>query len=89
MEDTVSIAREDRLPFDSSVCVKVKDTSRKVESVMDANEVLIDWPHARRGPVYQATMEVLRAAVAGTTSVDDAREAFVEFATHAGVFVDA
>lgn len=89
MEDTVSIDKEDRLPFDSSVCVKIKDTNRKVESVWDANEVLVDWPHARRGPVYQSTMEVLQAAIAGKASVEEAREAFLEFATHAGVFVDA
>ncbi len=90
MEQTITAAKEDRLPFDSSICVRLKDnTKRQVKSVAGATEVLIDWPHARRGPVYQETMGILRAAVAGSVSVEEARDAFVAFAEHAGVLVDA
>lgn len=90
MEQTITATKEDRLPFDSSVCVRLSDnTKREVKSVLGATEVLIDWPHARRGPVYQETMGVLRAAVGGTVSVEEAHDAFVAFAEHAGVLVDA
>jgi hypothetical protein len=90
MDHTASLDKEDRMPFESSVCVKTGDnTKREVKSVRGASEVLIDWPHARRGPVYQATMEVLQAALSGKASSDDAHDAFVAFAKHAGVFVDA
>jgi hypothetical protein len=88
MEQTASLEKEDRLPFSSPVCVQTSDsTKREVKSVRGASEVLIDWPHSRRGPVYQSTMEVLQSAIAGRTTADEAHDAFVAFAKHAGVLV--
>ena len=88
MEQTASLEKEDRLPFSSPVCVQISDnTKREVKSVRGASEVLIDWPHSRRGPVYQTTMEVLQAAIAGKATADEAHGAFVVFAKHAGVLV--
>ena len=84
-----SLLKEDRIPFESSVCVRVGDsTNREVKSVHGACEVMIDWPHARRGPVYQETVGVLEAARSGRASAKEAHAAFVAFAKHAGVFVD-
>ena len=89
MEHTANLEKEDRLPFESPVCVKISDsTKREVKSVRGACEVLIDWPHARRGPVYQSTMEVVQAALAGTASAADAYDAFLAFSKHAGVLAD-
>ncbi len=89
MQDMDTLVKEDRMPFGRMVCVTVApNTNRAVKSVLGAFEVLIDWPHARRGPVYQSTMEVLTAAKAGKVGVDEAHDAFVAFATHAGVLVD-
>lgn len=89
MDHTATLEKEDRLPFESSVCVKISDnTKREVKSVRGACEVLIDWPHARRGPVYQSTMEVLQAALAGKANAVEAYDAFVAFAKHAGVLAD-
>ena len=88
MEHTASLEKEDRLPFSSPVCVQISDnTKREVKSVRGACEVLIDWPHSRRGPVYQTTMEVLQSAIAGKATADEAHGAFVVFAKHAGVLV--
>ena len=88
MEQTASLEKVDRLPFSSSVCVQVSDsTKREVKSVRGASEVLIDWPHSRRGPVYQSTMEVLQSAIAGRATAEEAHDAFVAFAKHAGVLV--
>jgi len=88
MEQTASLEKEDRLPFSSTVCVQTSDnTKREVKSVRGASEVLIDWPHARRGPVYQSTMEILQSAMAGKATADEAHDAFVAFAKHAGVLV--
>jgi hypothetical protein len=88
MERNASPESEDRLPFPSAVCVQTGDNTRRdVKSVRGACEVLIDWPHSRRGPVYQSTMEVLQSALAGNTTVEEAHEAFVAFARHAGVLV--
>ena len=86
MEQTASLEKEDRMPFGSPVCVQVSDnTKREVKSVRGACEILIDWPHSRRGPVYQATMEVLQSALAGKVTAEEAHDAFVAFAKHAGV----
>ena len=87
MEQTASLEKEDRLPFSSPVCVQISDTQREVKSVRGACEVLIDWPHSRRGPVYQTTMEVLQSAIAGKMTPEEAHGAFVAFAKHAGVLV--
>ena len=92
MEQSASLETErekqDRLPFSSAICVQVSDnTKREVKSVRGACEILIDWPHARRGPVYQSTMEALQAALAGKISVEEAHDAFVAFAKHADVLV--
>jgi hypothetical protein len=87
MEQTASLEK-DRLPFSSPVCVQISDnTEREVKSVRGAREVLIDWPHSRRGPVYQSTMEVLQSAIAGKVTTEEAHDAFVAFAKHAGVLV--
>ena len=85
MEQTASLEKEDRLPFSSPVCVQISDTKREVKSVRGASEVLIDWPHSRRGPVYQTTMEALQSAIAGRATAEEAHDAFVAFAKHAGV----
>lgn len=78
-----------RHPFDSAVCVRTSEnTKRDVRTVACATEVLTDWPHAKRGPVYQTTMGILQAALAGRVTADEAREAFETFAEHAGVLVD-
>ncbi|MBL8578175.1 MAG: DUF982 domain-containing protein [Mesorhizobium sp.] len=75
-----------RMPFGRTVCVRIADNKkREVKSVRGACEILIDWPHSRRGPVYQSTMEVLQATLAGKTSVEEAHDAFVAFAKHANV----
>ena len=74
------------MPFGSSVCVQISDsTKREVKSVRGACEILIDWPHSRRGPVYQVTMEALQSALAGKATAEEAHDAFVAFAKHAGV----
>lgn len=59
-----------------------------MKSVEGACEVLVDWPHARRGPYYQAAREVAEAAAAGKATAAEARQAFVTLADHAGVIVD-
>ncbi|MEW9836556.1 DUF982 domain-containing protein [Mesorhizobium marinum] len=90
MDQSLHIERDraERMPFGSTVCVRTGDnTTRAVKSVRGACEVLIDWPHARRGPVYQSTMEVLQAALAGKASVEQAHDAFLAFASHADVLV--
>ena len=56
--------------FDTSVRVQAGDgkTLRDVRSVEGACEVLIDWPHARRGPFYQSALEVVNAALEGSAT---------------------
>ena len=78
-----------KIPFDSPVAIRAAhmNTIRHVKSVNGASEVMTDWPHARRGPVYQETVAVIEAALAGDVSAAGAREAFRNFAEHAGVLV--
>ena len=89
MADTDTPQNEERMPFESPVCVRIGgSTNREVNSVHGASEVMIDWPHARRGPQYQVTVEVLESARAGRATAAEARAAFLEFARHAGASID-
>jgi hypothetical protein len=78
-----------KIRFDSPVSIRAghENTVRHVKSVNGASEVMTDWPHARRGPVYQETVAVIEAALAGEVSSEQARQAFHDFAEHAGVLV--
>lgn len=80
-----------KIRFDSPVSIRAgrENTVRHVKSVNGASEVLTDWPHARRGPVYQETVAVIEAALSGAESAGRAREAFEAFAAHAGVLAKA
>jgi len=79
-----------KIPFESPVSIRIgaESTVRHVKSVNGASEVLTDWPHARRGPVYQDTVAVIEAALAGTVSAAGARAALEAFADHAGVLMN-
>ncbi len=80
--------KQERLPFGRTICIRIGDNKkREVKSVRGACEILIDWPHSRRGPVYQSTMEALQGAMSGKLSVEEAHDAFVAFAKHADVLV--
>jgi hypothetical protein len=78
-----------KIPFESPIAIRAghENTVRHVKSVNGASEVMTDWPHARRGPVYQETVAVIEAALAGDASAAQARAAFHHFAEHAGVLV--
>ena len=90
MADGEALQNEDRMPFESPVCVLIGgSTKREVKSVHGASEVMIDWPHARRGPQYHATVDALEAALAGRATAAEARAAFLAFARHAGVHADS
>jgi hypothetical protein len=80
----------ERIPFESPIKVKVgaDNMLRTVNSVQGACEVLIDWPHARRGPYYQSAREVVEAAIGGKATAAEAREAFAALAAHAGVLAE-
>ncbi len=89
MADSDTLQNEDRMPFDSPVRVMIGGSTRRdVKSVHGASEVMIDWPHADRGPQYHATVDALEAALAGRATAAEARAAFLAFARHAGVHVD-
>jgi hypothetical protein len=90
MADGDTLQNDERMPFESPICVMIGgSTRREVKSVRGASEVMIDWPHARRGPQYHATVDALEAALAGKMSAAEARAAFLAFARHAGVYVDS
>ena len=80
----------DRIPFESPISIRDAgrgNTVRHVKTVDGASEVLTDWPHARRGPVYQETVAAIEATLTGDAPAADAREAFEAFARHAEVLV--
>lgn len=77
-----------KIPFASPISIRAVgdgNTVRTVKSVNGACAGADRLPHARRGPVYQETMAVLQAALDGSASAENAREAFEAFAIHAGV----
>ena len=63
------------------------NTIREVTTLQDASETLIDWPHARRGPFYQAARERVEAALEGKATAGEAHEAFAALCAHAGILV--
>jgi hypothetical protein len=63
------------------------DTIREVATLQDANEILIDWPHASRGPFYQSAREKIEAALESKDGAAQAQEAFTALCDHAGVLV--
>lgn len=78
-----------RMCFESGVKIRPygKSSGRDVKSVDGACEVLVDWPHAKRGPNYQSAREVVQAALDGKATPDQAREAFAVLAADAGTLV--
>lgn len=89
VDDEEDAKAEGRMWFDRSIKVKqgANATVREVRSVKGASEVLIDWPHARRGPFYQSARETVESALKGEASAAQAREAFAALCDHAGVLV--
>ncbi|AZO53864.1 MULTISPECIES: DUF982 domain-containing protein [unclassified Mesorhizobium] len=63
------------------------DTIREVVTLQDASEILIDWPHAKRGPFYQAAREKIEAALTSNEGAAQAQEAFTALCDHAGLLV--
>ncbi|MBN9218980.1 MAG: DUF982 domain-containing protein [Mesorhizobium sp.] len=60
---------------------------RDVATLEDANQILIDWPHAKRGPFYQTAREKVEAALENSQAAAQAQEAFTALCDHAGVLV--
>lgn len=79
-----------RAPFEPPVKIRVGTgiTLRVVETVQDACEVLIDWPHASRGPFYQSARDIVEGAIDGIATPVEAREAFAALAEHAGILIE-
>jgi hypothetical protein len=74
--------------FSPSVCVKTGEgTQREVASIRDVDEILLDWPQARRGDFYRRVRECVEVAKRGEASPAELRELFVAFAQHARVLV--
>jgi hypothetical protein len=79
-----------RIYFESSVSIRPHGSAsvREVKSVNGASEVLVDWPHSKRGPYYQSARETIEGAIEGKATPDQARDAFVALAEYAGILVD-
>jgi hypothetical protein len=84
------VDKQNRIHFESSVRIQPHggSTVREVKSVNGACEILIDWPHAKRGPYYQSAREVVEAALDGKATPGQAREAFAALAAHAGILIE-
>ena len=61
------------------------DTIREVATLQDASEILIDWPHASRGPFYQAALRCCRDALDGWTPPEKAMRAMIDAAREARI----
>ncbi len=75
------------LPAPMRVKPHDSDSIREVATLHDASEILIDWPHAKRGPFYQAAREKIEAALEGNLGAVEAQEAFAALCDHAGLLV--
>jgi hypothetical protein len=78
------------LTFAPHVVVKTTEPSRlrRVTSVSQAAEAMLDWPAtARRGRAYKLAAKACHAALAGTSTASKARRTFIAAAKEASVFV--
>lgn len=74
--------------FSPSVCIRIgQDSIREAGSVQDVDQILIDWPQARRGDFYRRVRECVEVAKRGEASPAQLRELFLAFAEHAKVLV--
>ncbi len=58
---------------------------RHVENVVEAHQVLSDWPMGGRGPDHETALDACRSALAGAADADTAREWFERFARKRGI----
>ncbi|MGE0502266.1 MAG: DUF982 domain-containing protein [Rhizobiaceae bacterium] len=79
----------EHLPLGFEVRLQPSDdgTIATVATLREACDVLVDWPHARRGPFYLAARERVEGAIKGETPVREAAESFLALCEHAGVIV--
>jgi hypothetical protein len=61
---------------------------RRVGSVREAAEVLLGhWPKEGRGPMFLEALRACHEALAGNRKTEGARQAFIEAALEAGIYV--
>jgi hypothetical protein len=58
---------------------------RDVETVLDAYQVLTEWPAASRGPAHERALARCRAVLAGEADAGRVRAAFETFARERGI----
>lgn len=63
------------------------DSSRRIATLQDAVNVLVDWPQAKRGEFYRAAREAIDGAVKGKVTPAQAQEMFAAFCNHTGILV--
>lgn len=66
----------------------VKETDfprREIASVPDAVAFLEAWPRDKRNPFFDLAENAMQAAINGSISVDEAREAFQSFCSEEGI----
>ncbi len=72
--------------FDNSVSIFVGlGFPREVETVMQAHQVLTEWPFSNRGPAYTPAFKACQAALSDCAVVGTVRDAFEAFARDRGV----
>ena len=61
---------------------------RRVGSVREAAEALLGhWPKEGRGPMFFEALRACHEALAGKLMTEEARQAFIEAALEAGIYV--
>ena len=58
---------------------------REVETVIEAYQVLTEWPNGGRGPLYEPALASCRAALAGNAEPASVGSAFEAFARERGI----
>ncbi|PWJ85858.1 uncharacterized protein DUF982 [Pseudaminobacter salicylatoxidans] len=74
--------------FDQPISVFIGfGSSREIESIIDAYDILIEW-HGIRDLDHSGAIEVCRKALHGERTGKDAREAFQWFAFNKGILAE-
>ena len=58
---------------------------REIASLAEMHDFLTEWTTSRRGPLYRNAVQACDLAIPGYVTIEQARQALVEFAQAAGI----
>jgi hypothetical protein len=85
-DDPQETFKMDDMPLQNPVAIAVGAGSRRdITTLAEMQNFLQEWPHARRGKIYETALRACEMARAGHVTKDQALRAFTVFTETAGI----